>query len=106
MPWIPMYLYDDDVEILVDWLNNEADIAFIVPMGKPGWDKKWHAVRQVESLQDGQHMLWHIPSGPLPMGDRLIEDLWSGWSEGRPGTDPEVPHIFSFPGVFDLSLHK
>ena len=30
-----------------------------------GYWQQWRAVRPVDGLNDGEHILWHIPAGPL-----------------------------------------
>jgi hypothetical protein len=114
MPWIPMYLHREDVKALLDWLNNEQEIAFIVPIGSPEHDHAWKAVQEVEALHDGTWSLWHVPGGPLSLPganfgepDETIEDPWSGWRERNPGADPRVPWFGgSVPHIIDLELHE
>ncbi|MBD2256554.1 hypothetical protein [Pseudanabaena sp. FACHB-2040] len=33
-----------------------------------GYRQRWKAVDKVSELADGNHCLWHIPAGPLPLG--------------------------------------
>jgi hypothetical protein len=84
-----------DVPILLNRLNSDPDIAFIVPDGPltpeqvmqkaamemmpPGarmiaivciqsdYRQHWRAVRPLGGLNDGAHSLWHVPAGPLPL---------------------------------------
>ena len=63
-----------------------------------GFRQRWKAVRTVERLKDGNHKLWHIPAGPLPLlaedgPDRDIHDPWEGWTERRSGADPTTPYF-------------
>lgn len=112
MPWIPLYLYENDSSALVDWLNNEQEIAFIVRVGESGRHHSWKAVGRVESLPDGKHLLWHVSGGPLPLpaadwrdpGD-IIADPWAGWTERRAGAEPGVPWLGNPANVFSLDLH-
>jgi hypothetical protein len=121
-----------DARILLDRLNADPEIAFIVPDGPrlPGppelmpalppsgyrprttyvmaslacgaqdyW-QRWRAVRPVDSLDDGEHILWHMSAGPLVNSDRFshgesqpIPDPWSGWTSERPVCMPNLmPH--------------
>jgi hypothetical protein len=92
MPEISFFIDENDVRLLVERLNSEPEIAFIVPDGLPqksqaqeshstGFhfqaeslapigrvecSRPWKAVRRVDTLADGRHGLWHIPAGPLP----------------------------------------
>jgi hypothetical protein len=85
-----------DVPLLLERLNADPQIAFIVPEGltpeqvikdfalkqiPPGtkaaslvlvcihsdYRQRWRAVRHVESLAEGTQSLWHVPAGPLPL---------------------------------------
>jgi hypothetical protein len=104
MPALAFFAADaDDVGILLRHLNEDPELAFLVPVppigplpapssgvGNPVLEGQgWQAVRQVTSLGDGQHLLWHLPAGDLlervpsrklvpPPGTR-IADPWSGW---------------------------
>src|SRR5262249_29703825 len=66
----------------------------IVIFGRPdtGHRQRWRAVRGVKHLADGNHSLWYVPAGPLPLPkadgsdrDAPIPDPWAGWTEERPG---------------------
>ena len=71
-----MYLYEADVTLLLDRLNSDPEIAVL--------DHNWIAVPDVKDVRDGSYMLWHVPSGPLPL------------------TNPVALH----PGVIQLDLHR
>jgi len=118
-----------DARILLDRLNADPEIAFIVPDGPrlpappvpmpklpPSGDRprtmvlaavticssedywqRWRAVRPVDGLDDGEHILWHMSAGPLVNSDgfgrgplRPIPDPWSGWTSERPFCLPNV----------------
>jgi hypothetical protein len=113
MPWLPMYLTDTDVSLLRDWLNRDAEVAYLLPVGRPEHDHHWKAVAAVDDLPDGQYLLWHVPSGPLPLlartehePDGLIDDPWQGWTERRPGANPALPYFGSHPGIIELEIHR
>jgi hypothetical protein len=63
-----------------------------------GWDgywQRWRAVRPVDGLKDGEHVLWHISAGPLvsavrPREWRPIPDPWVGWTSVRPVCEPDL----------------
>jgi hypothetical protein len=129
MPAISFFADGRDANILVDRLNADPEIAFIVPDGPldpeeayanrlrasvgdrteatfygpfgivdDGYRQRWKAVRTVEGLKDGNHGLWHIPAGPLPLlaeggSARGIPDPWAGWTEQWPGADPTTPYF-------------
>ena len=61
MPWIPIYADENDFLLIMEKLNDDSDIAFIVPNGR----KKWIAVHSINLLNDGTYYLWHMPGGPI-----------------------------------------
>ena len=122
---------EQDVRILLDRLNGDSEIAFIVPDGprmpppdeltppspligdRPrggwyvvkvascgwGWDgywQRWRAVRPVDGLRDGEHLLWNISAGPLLVSDNgpgrrgWRPDPWAGWTSERPVCKPNL----------------
>lgn len=132
MPELSFFIDDHDLGLVLDRLNADPEIAFIVPddlsglHNNPDWTprissafhvhqtrgeylklemerpsrQRWKAVRTVDALQDGEHNLWHIPAGPLPLIEMdseprsligpegpeypPIPDPWGGWI-GPPG---------------------
>jgi hypothetical protein len=121
---------EQDARILLDRLNADPEIAFIVPDGprmpppsermpawqpkedRPrtglilavatcgwGWDgywQRWRALRPVDGLRDGKHLLWHISAGPLLVSDDAPgrrgwqPDPWVGWTSERPVCEPNL----------------
>lgn len=122
MPSLPFYCVQDDLPSLMDVIGD--DCAFIVCDGD---ETRWRAVTHFTPADGSTTALWHVPSGPpsIPdkvflkpggvpdaMPDRLIEDPWSGWTELRSRTDmiyrpdPALP-IFSANegGIFWLHIN-
>jgi hypothetical protein len=56
MPWLLVYLLDDDVTELCSMLDADPDIALIRPDGSG----RWKAVRHIPALPDGRYALWHM----------------------------------------------
>jgi hypothetical protein len=111
MAWLLFFADEDDRRLLLDRLNEDPEIAFIVsdglvhpeasdtrPSSTGGYRRRWKAVDRVDELTYGHHSLWHAPAGPLPLvaeassrGAALtawrnqppIADPWSGWIEER-----------------------
>jgi hypothetical protein len=113
MPWLPMYLTDPDVTLLCKWLNDDPEIAYLVPVDITEHDHRWKATRELAFLPDGTYSLWHVPSGPLPLLGRtehepnaVITHPWQGWTERRPGTHPSIPFFGSHPGIIELVIHR
>jgi len=108
VPWLPMYLLNDDVVLLVEHLDNDADLAWLASNGPGHWIATLHHPALVRRMG-----LWHAPSGPLPLlsADPVeraldwIHDPWSGWQERRAGRDPNTPYFGAgHPGVYWLNL--
>jgi hypothetical protein len=104
-----MYLLRPDVELLIDRLDSDEEVAWLVARGP----NQWGAQVRHPLLDRGCYGLWHVPSGPLPLlasyeddaDDGLIDDPWSGWSEECPGADPRIPYFGAgHPGVYWLNL--
>lgn len=107
MGWFPVFVDEVDAPQLLDWLNREEDIAFILPEGP----KRWKAVHTVPGLKDGCHALWHVPSGPLVRVKKYgiavpIANPWRGWKEWQTGADRSKPWFGTvYTAVFWLRLH-
>jgi hypothetical protein len=91
MPSLSFFIDGHDVALLLEWLNADPEIAFIVSDSQPGSEidrprrgpgffiedgelkgeverpRRWKAVRTVDALADGLQSLWHVPAGPLPL---------------------------------------
>lgn len=86
---IKFYATRDDLLPLLNRLNEDSEIAFLMPDG----DTRWKAVQQISTFREGKHYLWHLPSGPLyyerppHLPSQLremyksIPDPWTGWDD-------------------------
>lgn len=79
MPWLPFFVDENDKKTLVDWLNSQDEIAFIVSTGF----KKWKTVSTVDNLENGNHQLWHMRSGDLPRYVTESGEDWMQWDENE-----------------------
>ena len=103
MPWLPLYAYRDDFDLIREWLNSEDSIAYLVSSGP----KQWIAKGKLDAFESTRIGLWHIPSGQLPLlaedssgEDGAVADPWSGWTERRTGANPAAPYFGAgHPGV-------
>lgn len=86
MPWIPFYADDSDFIKIVDYLNEDEEIAFIVSAGPVSWKAvskvNYHHLHETT-------WLWHIPGGPLPLmrhpaANNVITDPFAGWEDHSP----------------------
>jgi hypothetical protein len=108
MPSIPFYALDADLDLVLDHLNADPEIAFIVANG-PGL---WRAVERRAGLPTGHHLLWHRRGGSPPLidreGDGVIDDPLAGWEERVTSAIPGVPYFGSVPMIiaFDVAHEK
>lgn len=80
-----VFFDEEDAKILIDRLNQDEEIAFIVHKGVYEGFNQWKAVPTVDSLSDGNHSLWHVPGEPLKTcggygSEQIITDPWNGWT--------------------------
>ena len=105
MPSIPLYALEPDLTLLLERLNADPEVAFIVPAGP----RRWRAASHLPRLAPGAHTLWHTPSGALPLlgrgdtePDISIPDPFAGWEERLPTAGSKQPFFGSHPGVIWL----
>lgn len=107
MGFLSIFLDEQDAKILIHWLNQQEEIAYLMPVERG----KWKAVSSVTNLKDGDYSLWHIPSGSIPLwdsdsNDKIIENPWQGWTEIPNGSSLTRPKSgINCPKVFSLELH-
>jgi hypothetical protein len=116
MPSLAFFIDEQDVNLLLDRLNRDTEIAFIVPDGLPDnrntkqqsdlalifedgelrgsrvHPRRWKAVRTLASLTDGLQSLWHVPAGPLPLIEIKSDSAPMGSLMG-PNSPPPYPPI-------------
>jgi hypothetical protein len=102
MPSLAIYMYWADCDAVLDLLNSDEEIAFIIAT-RPNY---WQAFRRLDKLPIQKVSLWHIPSGPLPVkaadGEPvLIKDPWTGWAGVSVRGDLDSPMLIGGgqPGV-------
>ncbi len=96
MPWLPLFLERSDAELLLQRLNEDDEVAFLIANGP----KQWKAVKTLSALPDADYSLWHTLGAPLPMlvqgqfaPEGFVDDPWSGWTERCTGDDPTRPYF-------------
>ena len=110
MPWLSMYLVDDDVPLLCRMLAEDPDVALVRAEG-PG---RWKAQRDVPTLRDGQYALWHVPSGPITLvstdlaaKSKRVANPFAGWREIVKPFEKGVPWFGPGPlGIVYLTVRR
>ena len=110
MPALQFYADAEDFVSIFQRLKADSEIACIFPNGQ----HKWIAGTIKQTLPDGKYVLWHMPSGPLPLltsPDPETEPAWiadpfSGWTELLPGLDSNVPFFGSIPQIITLGVQR
>jgi hypothetical protein len=97
VPWLPMYLYETDVALVVERLDEDEEIAWLYRADAGSWKARIDHPPLAK-----RHVLWHVPSGPPPLvlarpndaEDGWITDPWEGWQEPEraPGADLTIPY--------------
>ena len=111
MPWLPIYADEQDFRVILDRLNGDEEIAFIVPDGSSLWRARWRATRPLSRLEAARICLWHVPSGPLPLLHRqpdkkagTITNPWNGWTGLRDSAHKNCPFFGAgHPGIIWLN---
>jgi hypothetical protein len=111
--YLSFFADEQDARILLERLNADPEIAFIVPdgprmppppdqqmgitfCGSQDYWQRWRAARPVDGLKDGKQILWDISAGPLLASRGVglewwqIPDPWAGWTSQRPVCGPNV----------------
>jgi hypothetical protein len=63
VPSIELYLDMPDLSLLQEFLNNEGDLAFIIPSSDGTFEMK----DSVTLEPNHKYTLWHVPSGDVPV---------------------------------------
>jgi hypothetical protein len=78
MPYLAFFVTGDDLPILIERLNQEEEVAYLIPQEpSTSLTHRSRAVGAVQTLADGEHALWFVPGG----------------LEQQSGGPPEVPFI-------------
>jgi hypothetical protein len=103
--WVGMYLAGRDIDLIVSHFDEDDEIAWLVADGPD----RWIARPQLEDLSENM-VLWHIPSGPLPLtgtdgdgSDQWVTDPFEGWDEPQPWRHRSEP-LFNHAGVYHLDI--
>ncbi|MES2824807.1 MAG: hypothetical protein V4732_14480 [Pseudomonadota bacterium] len=98
MAEIILYLTESDAKIIIDWVNADSDIAWIVKDSQIGNTYRWKAVNELHSVESKSYCLWFIGSGPLriPSGSVNVKDVlvlnpFVGWEQTLKHELAEVP---------------
>ena len=103
-----MYIIEEDLADLSEWLNAEESISLIQSAG----EHQWKAFSEFQISQDGRHCLYHSGGDPLPLlgenpneENETITNPFEGWSEKRSGANPNSPYFGAgHPSIFWLNV--
>lgn len=73
MAHLSFFIAADDLPILIDRLNRDDDVGYLVWQGEgmaAGSGSGWRVMPTVETLSVGEHALWHACRRQLPLVDR------------------------------------
>jgi len=83
---IIFYSTRNDIGTLVEWINNEPRIAWIIRDSEIKNEYSWRAVKKIPRIEPASYSLWHedaqslvIPSGSLDTPDTTIMNPFAGW---------------------------
>lgn len=111
MAWLPMYLLDADISLLVGRFDEDGEMMWLAGDG----EGRWRAVARLGRTPPERIGLWHVPSGPLPLvsgtrqddPDGQIADPSAGWADPRPGGPALTPYFGAgHPGVYWLNTRR
>lgn len=98
MAEIILYLTESDAKAIINWVNSESDIAWIVKDSQIGNTYRWKAVNEIHSVESKTYCLWYIGTGALriPSGNKDIKDAlvlnpFVGWEQTLTTETEEVP---------------
>ena len=98
MAEIILYLTKNDAESIVEWINGENDIAWIIKESQEGNLYRWKAVHSIDVIEASKYCLWKIGAGTLriPSGDHEMEDTavlnpFLGWEQTLKESTAETP---------------
>jgi len=98
MAEIILYLTKSDAESIVNWINNEDSIAWIVKESRDGNVYRWKAVNSIEVISEGENCLWkigagslRIPSGSHETEDTAVLDPFKGWEQTLDTDSAQTP---------------
>ena len=83
-----IYINETDLQILLNWINDCEEIAFIISNG----ENKWIVVDKLSTLKPKSILyLWHKKSGFTPSTNWFKRDPYKGW-KGPKGADSRLPY--------------
>lgn len=122
MPYLSFFADEEDAKLLLNRLNIDPEIAFIIATGpksteevirerleptlSPGaftayelppaqYRQRWKAVKVVDAFAEGANTLWHVPTGRLQqMNDAgNVEDIADPWLGWQEGRPAAIPNV-------------
>jgi hypothetical protein len=107
-----IYATKRDADVIRRWINNEAEVAWIIKTSEQDGSCSWRAINEIDVLEEQTYALWHTRSGSLNIWsgkpgipDEVVADPFDGWTSKvedsgatRPwfGGNLPGPYHFSF----------
>ena len=87
-----------DTKLILDWINSEKSIAWIIKESQCNNVYRWKAVNEVNEIEPKEYCLWHtasgrlrIPSGSVDVEDEYVSNSFNGWEQTLKTNKEEVP---------------
>lgn len=98
MAEIILYLTKKDASSIVEWINSEEGIVWIIKDSQQGLKYRWKAVSKIENVESKEYCLWKVDAGSLripsrrqEIDDAIVLDPFSGWEQTLDSERAEVP---------------
>ena len=87
-----------DTKLILDWINSEKNIAWIIKESQYNNVYHWKAVNEINEIEPMEYCLWHtasgrlrIPSGSNDIEDKYVTEPFNGWEQTLKTNNEEVP---------------
>lgn len=108
MAEIIVYATLTDVDVIRDWINADASVAWIVKTRESGTTYCWEARQTLDAVAEQDYAIWHIASGPLnvpsdalDVPDIIVDNPFEGWEQTLDYSGATAPWFGSnLPGPF------
>ena len=114
MAEIIVYATLADTDVIREWINADASVAWIVKTRESGMVYSWRASHTLDVIEEQDYAIWHIPSGALniPSGtlnvpDIIVDDPFHGWVQTLDRSGVNSPWFgANLPGPFHFRFKE